>query len=122
MGSRCLDKYNFSLYDTREVIFFEEANDSLLAETFNIAIIDSGCVKTVCGKVWLHCYFDSLSDNDKDKIKIDRPNNSFKFGNSKIIRSNRLVTIPMFIGGIQAKLTTDIIDYENDKIIMFQKQ
>ena len=86
--------------------------DSLLSETFNIAIMDSGCTKTVCGEAWLQYYIDSLSDCDKDKINIDRSKNSFKFGKSKIIRSNKLVPIPVFIGGILAKLTADIIDYE----------
>ena len=70
--------------------------------TLNLAIIDSGCTKTVFGEFWLPYYIDSLNDSDKDKIDIDRYSNSFKFGNSKIIRSNRLVTIPIFIGGIQA--------------------
>ena len=79
---------------------------------FNIAIIHSGCTKTVCGEVWLQYYIDNLSDSDEDKLNIDRFNNSFKFGNSKIVRSNRLVTIPALIGGKQAKLTADFIDYE----------
>ena len=34
---------------TRETIFIEEMTVSLLAESFNIAIIDSGFTKTVCG-------------------------------------------------------------------------
>ena len=90
----------------------------------------------------LQYYVDSLSDSDKDKVNIDRSSNSFKFGNSKMIRSNRLiVTIPVFTGCIQAKLTANVTDYEiplllskdsmrrtnamidftNDKIIIFQK-
>ena len=90
----------------------------------------------------LQYYVDSLSDSDKDKVNIDRSSNSFKFGNSKMIRSNRLiVTIPVFAGCIQAKLTANVTDYEiplllskdsmrrtnamidftNDKIIIFQK-
>ena len=72
-------------------------------------------------------------------MNIDKFDNSFKFCSSIIIRSNRLMTIPVFIGDIQAKLTADVIDYEkplllskdpikmanamadfkNDKMIMF---
>ena len=72
-------------------------------------------------------------------MNFDKFNSSFKFCSSIIIRSNRLVTIPVFIGDIQAKLTADVIDYEiplllskdpmkmanamtdfkNDKMIMF---
>ena len=53
---------------------------SLLAESFNVAIIDSGFTKTVCGEVWLQYYTDSLTVSDKDKINICKSSNSFKFG------------------------------------------
>ena len=33
--------------------FIDESTESLTKETFNMAILDSGCPKTVCGKVWL---------------------------------------------------------------------
>ena len=135
------DKYYFQLHDKIESIFFQEATDSLLAETLNITTIDSGCTKIVCGEVWLQYYIGSLSDSDKDKINIDRSKIYFKFDNSKIVRSNRPVMIPVFNGGMQNKLTIDIIDYDislllskdsmrkvneminfkNDEIIMFHK-
>ena len=119
-------------------MFFEEVTDSLLAETLNVATIDLGCTKTVCGKSLAPI---SVSHGDKEKNNIYRSNNSFEFDNSKIIRSDRLVTIPVFIDRIQAKLTIDVIDYEipllpskdsmemaiaiigfkNDKMIMFPK-
>ena len=127
------------IYDTGKTIFYEEGTNSLLAKTLNIAIKDSNSTKTVCREVWLQYYSDSLSNSEKGKKNIDKFNNSFKFCSSIIIRSNRLVTIPVFIGDIQAKLTADVIDYEiplllskdpmkmanamadfkNDKIIMF---
>ena len=127
------------IYDTGKTIFYEEGTNSLLAKTLNIAIKDSNSTKTVCREVWLQYYSDSLSNSEKGKKNIDKFNNSFKFCSSIIIRSNRLVTIPVFIGDIQAKLTADVIDYEiplllskdpmkmanamtdfkNDKMIMF---
>ena len=66
--------------DTRETIFIEEMTISLLAESYNIAIIDSGCTETVCGEVWLQYYTDSLNVSNKDKINIFKSSNSFKFG------------------------------------------
>ena len=82
-----------------------------------------------------------VTDKDKDKINIDRSSNSFKFDDSKIIKSNRIVTIPVFLGGVQTRLSADVIDYEislllskdslkkanamvdfkNDNMIFFQK-
>ena len=75
LGTRC-PKRN----DTRETIFIEEMIVSLLAESFNVAIIDLACTKTVCGEVWMQYYTDSLSVSDKDKINICKSSNSFKFG------------------------------------------
>ena len=93
--------------------------------------------KTVCSEVWFKYYIDSLNNTDRDKIDIDRSNNSFKCGYSKIIKSNR----PVFSGRMQVKLTADVIDYgiplllskdsikmtnamidfKNDEIIMFRR-
>ena len=36
----------------------------------------------------------------------------FKFGDSKPIKSNKTVTLPVQIGDIKAKITTDVIDYD----------
>ena len=96
----------------QEKLYSLKKPDSLLAETFNIAIIDSGCTETVCGEVVLQYCIDSLGDTDKDKINICKCNNSFTFDNSIIIRPNRLVTIPVFIRVIQAKLTAGVIAFE----------
>ena len=72
--------------DTRETIFIEEMIISLLAESFNIAIIDSGCAKTVCGEVWLQHYTDSLNVSDKDKINICKSSNSYAIQMPVIMR------------------------------------
>lgn len=71
-------------------IFFEEPG-SLLVETFNIAINDFGCTKTVCGKTWLKHYIDTISNDKKRIIKIEVSCISFRFGNTKIIKSNKLI-------------------------------
>ena len=78
------DKYYFRLHDTRETIFFEEATDSLLDQTLNTAIADWGCTKIVCHEVWLQYYIGSLSESDKDKINIDRSNNSLNLVTAKL--------------------------------------
>ena len=38
--------------------------ESFLSETINKAILDSGCINTVCGRGWIDCYRDTLSEND----------------------------------------------------------
>ena len=39
---------------------------NFVGETLSCAVLDSGCTRTVCGKVWLNCYLDTLSDDDKN--------------------------------------------------------
>ena len=42
----------------------------ILGETLNLAVLDSGCTKTVCGKEWLKCYVHSPSEEKKHKFQI----------------------------------------------------
>ena len=39
--------------------------DTIIGETLSMAVIDSGCTKTVCGQEWLDCYLQSLSNEDQ---------------------------------------------------------
>ena len=39
----------------------DEYINQFVGETLNAAVLDSGCTKTVCDKLWLDCYIDSLS-------------------------------------------------------------
>ena len=39
-------------------------------DTKNCMVLDSACSKTVCGKPWLYCYLDSLSKDDRKKLKF----------------------------------------------------
>ena len=86
--------------------------DCLLGETLNKALLDSGCARTVCGRVWLDAYVNSLSDKEKRLVEEKKSTNLFKFGDNKVIKSNKIVTIPAIIGKIKVSITTDVIDYE----------
>ena len=43
--------------------------ESLVAETFNMALLDSGCTKTVFGEAWLQHYVQSLSYNEYQQLE-----------------------------------------------------
>ena len=75
-----------------------------------MAILDSGCPKTVCGEVWLEVHVDSL----KEKLNVTQSdsNGIFKFGNGRSIKSNRKVEIPVIIEDIPVLLTTDVISFD----------
>ena len=51
--------------------------ENFLGETLNLAVLESGCTKTVCGEEWLRCYIDTLSEIE------------LKFGDGKSVLSER---------------------------------
>ena len=104
--------------DTRETIFIEEMTVSLLAESFNIAIIDSGFTKTVCGEVWLQYYTDSL--NVSDKIKLIFAYLVIPLNLVKLTADAIDYEIPLLLSEDSMKKINAMTDFKNDKMIMFQ--
>ena len=109
-------------------------------EIFYIAILDSGCPKTVRGEVWLEVYMDLLKE--KPNVTQSDSNASFKFGNGRSIKSNRKVEIPVIIEDSPVLLLTGdvisfdiplllskesmkrantVIDFKNDYVELFRK-
>ena len=54
-----------------------------VGETLNCAVLDSGCIKNVCGESWLTNYLDTLTKSDRSKVVVEKSSNSFRFGNGK---------------------------------------
>ena len=60
--SRWRRKYNdLWQYEQLNTDFLEDSAESLVSETFNMALLESGCTKTVCRETWLQHYLHSLS-------------------------------------------------------------
>ena len=47
----------------------QEHMSLFLGDTLGMAILDSGCSKTVCGKQWLSIYLDTLSIQDRKSVR-----------------------------------------------------
>ena len=84
----------------------------LEGETFSIALLDSGCTKTVSGEKWFKVFIDILSSKDAPSIITIPSDALIRFGNSKIVKANKSVKIPVTIAGTPVMLFTDIIKYE----------
>ena len=79
-----------------------------LGETLGMAILDSGCAKTVCGKAWYESYFDTLSVQDRQFLKKVDSVGSFHFGDGEVYRSLFAITIPFYINNNRHFLSTDV--------------
>ena len=82
----------------------------LTTEVMYSAVLDSACASTVCGKAWLDSYINSLSENDRSKVRITDSNKTFKFGGETKIKSDGQYEIPATIAGKDITLVTDVVD------------
>ena len=56
--------------------------NKFIRETFNHAVLDSGCTKTVRGESSLNGYFNTLSANEK----VVESDTKFKFGDDNTVK------------------------------------
>ena len=83
------EKYSHDLwlYEQLNTAFLEDSAESLKSETFNMALLDSGYTKMVCWETWLQHYLHSLLFDEYKQIEISKTNSSFKFCDSKLVKS-----------------------------------
>ena len=87
----------------------DEQINQFVDETLNAAVLDSGCTRTICGKLWLGCYIDSFSKEDSKLIE-ERPSSTrFKFGDGKVVQASRKVIISAYIGDKKVNIETDVV-------------
>ena len=92
----------------------------LVGETLNMAVIDSGCSKTVCGLNWYTTYIESLGEDDKIMVKSTNSQATFKFGDAVPIKSLQKVNIPIKLLNQQVMLETEVV--ENDIPLLLSKE
>ena len=96
---------------------FEEANivlftnnaetfsEVFLAETFSQGIIDTACSKTVCGERW----YENFKQKCKDNVKEEKSDTPFKFGSGKVMRSEKLVYLPVKLGSKCCTVVSEVV-------------
>ena len=95
-----------------QIQLLEETMETLIiSERLSMAVLDSRCTKTVCGETWLNCYLETLSDEEEKLLHVEDSNSVFKFGDSRLIKSNKKVTFLTVIADQKVMLTTDVISY-----------
>ena len=82
----------------------------LLGETLGCAVLDSACSTTVCGKIWLECYLDSLTPTQRSRVKECSSDKIFKFGAGSKLNSLKRVIIPCQISTNSCRIATEVVD------------
>ena len=82
----------------------------LMRETWNRALIDTGCSATVCGWDWAECLVESLSEQSQAKVEKYESEKTFKFGGGERRKSCGFWRIPCFMAGRNVMLETDIVN------------
>ena len=67
--------------------YSQENKQQLMQEAANMAILDSACTKTVTGCIWRNIYQESLSKEERNKIKHYPGGTNFKFDRETKIKS-----------------------------------
>ena len=83
--------------------------NNLMNDSIGCAVLDTGCINTVCGSVWLERYLDMLPDSERAKILEESSQKSFTFGDGATVSSLKRVTLPCLIGGYRSTLVTDVV-------------
>ena len=100
------EKFNLEKPDIRND---REQNNVFFTNTENKCVVDSGCPKSVAGKLWINIYKQSLMNMDEFKdfhFKEYDESENFKFGPSQVYTSHKAITLPVRIG---LKTTTIIV-------------
>ena len=118
---QCPDSYENKTKpkDESQITLLGECMDTLIRETLSMVVIDSGCTKTVCSQVWLDCYLQSLRNEDQQSVREEKSETSLRFGNGKVFKSIKHVTLPTFTANKNILLTTKVI--ENDIPLLLSK-
>ena len=100
--------YQVILFQNKEETHQLKKVKSLVAESFNSAVLDSGAARTLCGYIWFRVFCESLM-----KTIPTRPCSSvYKFGASEPVVAKRSAVIPVVIGNETIHITTDIVELD----------
>ena len=97
-------------YVCYEETFNVQKGSKLMREAIDYGILDTACTSTVCGVEWLNMYIRGLTSEDRTKIKEEKSESTFRFGDGKVYESLKKVILPIKIAGIDWRITTDVVE------------
>ena len=84
--------------------------NGLIGETIGMAVVDSGCSKTVAGRQWFDLYKDTMESDIAESLVLQPSQQMFKFGEGKSIKSEGKVKLPAVIGSKCVTIETEVIN------------
>ena len=88
-------------------------------EALGKGLLDSGCSKTVAGIIWYMEYLNTLTKEEREKVKEVESRAVFRFGDGVETKSMKRVTVPVYIG--RQKFIIDIEVVENEIPLLISK-
>ena len=74
-----------------------------------MAVLESGCKKTVCRGKWLTWYLELPPEDDEKQVIERKSNVSFRFGDSEEIKATKSVKIPARILGHCTSIKAEVV-------------
>ena len=102
------NSHHVTLYQSN--LITDDHMKTFVAESFNMAILDSGATGTVAGKTWAECYIDSLPESTSQKLEFKKSSKSFKFGSNRVFNSLYRVSLPATIGTQAVDIEVDVVE------------
>ena len=97
----------------------EERMSRLLSESLGMAVLDTGCSRTVVGKVWLNEYEETLTEDEKALIETSSSDTSFVFGDGEEVKATKKVLLPVTLGSKLVKIEAEVV--KNDIPLLFSR-
>ena len=107
-GNTTEEQIYIGLFQSNTPISSDEIS-CLLGETLDMAVIDSGCPKTVAGQSWFNEYLKSRSDLQDKDLQYLESTAIFRFGDSDPISASKKVLLPLNIANKNIFLETELV-------------
>ena len=77
-----------------------------------MAVLDSGCTKSVTGEMWLNEYMQTLSEHDRLQVSERSNDATFRLGDGVEVTSFKLIKFPVVIGSQKFFIEADVVTNE----------
>ena len=82
---------------------------NLIGESLRMAVLDSGCTKSVEGEMWLDKYLQTLSEQDRSQVSERSNDATLQFEDEVEVTLSKSVKFPVVVGSQKFFIEADIV-------------